>query len=149
MADFSLQALHDEIEADPEGLGYKDGAAWKGDQEIADLLNALTGPGAATIMRKLIEPREIFDSIPYAEYEAYSAAKREYLDTMLELVGGTGLVDANDAVVYANLLAVFPAGSDARANIVAKIQRTGSRAEVLWGEGTTVSVSQVGHSANL
>ena len=35
MAEFSLQALHDEIEADPENLEYKDGGGnWIGDQAI-------------------------------------------------------------------------------------------------------------------
>ena len=149
MAEFSLQALHDEIEADPASLGYKDGGAWKGDGVIADLINSLEGPGAANITRKLIQPHEVFDSIPYVEYETYPAAKREYLDTMLELAGGNGVIDANDAVVYANLLAVFPAGSDARSNIIAKIQRTGSRAEVLWSEGNVVTISEVAHAANL
>ena len=38
MADFTLQALHDEIEADPAALGYKEaGGEWKGDGVIADL----------------------------------------------------------------------------------------------------------------
>ena len=149
MAEFSLQALHDEIEADPMGLGYKDGADWKEDAEIVALINALEGPGAAQIMRKLIMPSEIWNSIPYSEYETYGASKREWLDTALELAGGSGVIDANDSVVYDNLIAVFPAGSDARANLLSKIRRTGSRAEVLWDEGTVVTISQVGHAANL
>ena len=149
MADFSLQALHDEIENDPQGLGYKDGGVWKEDAVIVGLINATEGPGAAQIMRKLITPEEIWNSIPYAEYEQYGAAKREWLDTALELAGGTGLIDGNDPIVFANLIAVFPANSDARANILAKIQRMGSRAEVLWGEGKVVSISEVGHASNL
>jgi len=149
MADFSLQALHDEIEADPQGLGYKVGSAWKEDAVIVDLINSLSGPGAANIMRKLILPAEIWNSIPYDEYEQYGAAKREWLDTCLELAGGSGVIDANDSVVYANLIAVFPGGSKARANLLAKIQRTGSRAEVLWGEGKVVTISEVAHAANL
>ena len=149
MAEFSLQALHDEIENDPMELGYKTGGVWKEDAVIVDLINATTGPGAASIMRKLIQPTEIWTSIPYSEYENYGAAKREWLDTALELAGGSGIIDANDQVVYDNLIAVFPAGSEARANILGKIQRTGSRAEVLWGEGKTVSISEVAHAANL
>ena len=149
MAEFSLQALHDEIESDPLSLGYKEAGEWKEDAVIAALINAATGPGAATIMRKLIEPREIWNSIPYSEYENYGDAKREWLDTALELAGGTGVIDANDPVVYGNLIAVFPAGSEARTNLLAKIQRVGSRAEVLWGEGKVVSVLDVAYAANL
>ena len=148
MAEFSLQALAAEITNDPQGIGYKNpDTTWKGDQEIADLLNDPANGGQIT--RKLIQPKEIFDSIPYAEYSAYPAAKREWLDTVLELVGGEGVIDANDSVVNANLLAVFPAGSAARTNILAKIQRQGSRAEVLWGEGRIITASNVGHAANV
>jgi len=149
MAEFTLQELHDEIEVDPLALGYKTGAVWKSDAEIAGLINALDGPGAAVIMRKLIEPAELWTSIPYTEYELYGEAKREWLDTALELAGGTGIIDGNDPVVFANLLAVFPAGSEARANILAKIQRVGSRAEVLWGEATVVTISNVAYASNL
>ena len=149
MAEFTLQELHDEIEVDPLALGYKTGAVWKSDAEIAGLINALDGPGAAVIMRKLIEPAELWTSIPYTEYELYGEAKREWLDTALELAGGTGIIDGNDPVVFANLLAVFPAGSEARANILAKIQCVGSRAEVLWGEATVVTISNVAYASNL
>jgi len=148
MAEFSLQALHDEIEADPEAIGYKEaGGAWKADSVIADLIN--DPENGDTIMRKLIAPSEIWTSIPFAEYELYSAAKQQWLDTALELVGGEGVIDANDSVVYNNLLAMFPGGSEARANILAKIQRQGSRAEVLWGEDKVVTVLEVAYAANL
>ena len=41
MAEFTLQELHDEIENDPETLEYKEvGGEWKGDTEIANLINA-------------------------------------------------------------------------------------------------------------
>jgi hypothetical protein len=41
MAEFSLQALHDEIENDPLGLGYKNGdGTWKEDAVIVSLINA-------------------------------------------------------------------------------------------------------------
>ena len=96
-----------------------------------------------------ISPSEIWTSIPFTEYQQYSAQKREWLDTCLELAGGSGVIDANDQVVYDNLIAVFQAGSDARTNILAKIQRIGSRAEVLWGEGIAITLSQVGQAANL
>ena len=39
MAEFTLTALKSEIDNDPQGIGYKDGANWLEDSEIADLLN--------------------------------------------------------------------------------------------------------------
>ena len=138
-----------EIESDPQSLGYKNpDTTWKGDQEIADLMNAITGPGAETITRRLIKPEEIFNSIPYAEYQLYLPEKREYIDTLLEMSGGSGVIDGTDAVVWSNLITLFPQGSQARTNVLAKIQRTGSRAEVLWGEGVTISARDVGEAAN-
>lgn len=147
----TLQALHDEIENDPESVGYKEaGGAWKGDQVIADLLN--DPANGAPIFRLAVSPQEIVSSIPIGEYRTYSQAERDWLRTLLghggsALVGGT--IDASDNVVRGNLLALMPAGSVARDNLIAKVQRQGSRAEVLWGEGTTVTVSNVGEAANL
>lgn len=144
-----LVELKNEIVSDPQGIGYKNSATatdWKGDTVIADLIN--DPANGATITRKLIKPEEIFSSIPYTEYAAYDQAKRDYLDTILELAGGTGVIDATDTLTYNNLLEIFPSGSDARTNIIAKIQRQGSRAEILWGEGVTVSALDVGRAFN-
>jgi hypothetical protein len=143
--DSELINLKNEINNDPTGKGYKNpDSTWKGASVIAGLLNERnTG---TNVRRKKIKPNEIFDSIPYAEYELYDQAKRDYIDTMLELAGGDedSVIDATDTVVFGNIAAIFPANSDARTNILAKIDREGSRAEVLWGEGTIITGSDVG-----
>lgn len=154
MADFGLEALKDEIVNDPGGIGYKNaGDTWTGgendpknDQEIADLLNDRVN--GATITRKLIRPEELKASFDLSEFVALSQGERDYLRM---LVSGEGEVDANEASIFNALTSMFDVGSTTRTVLLAKIQRQGSRAEVLWGEGVVVrpGVGGVGAAFNL
>jgi len=161
MAEFSLQALHDEIEADPEDLGYKEvGGEWKEDAVIVGLIN--DPAGGEVITRKLIARNEIIYGIETSECVqtsgdtppdgVFSDTERWWLSMLLR----DNIVDANDPEVFAGLLDVFPTEGarpgfrgTSRANIQSTLQRQGSRAEVLWGEGKVVSISEVAHAANL
>lgn len=153
MADFSLEVLKDEIVNDPQGFGYKNaGDTWTGgtndpksDQEIADLFN--DPAGGATITRKLVQPGELKASFDLSEFVALSQGQRDYLRM---LVSGSE-VDASEAAIFSALTGMFGAGSTTRTALLAKIQRQGSRAEVLWGEGTVVrpGVGGVGAAFNL
>lgn len=146
MAEFSLQALHDEIEADPLDIGYKEqGGTWKSDQVIADLIN--DPANGDTVQRNHILPQEIIEQIVIDEWDALTVSQRQYV----ALLPSLPIVDAiqNGTEVRANLLTIFGAGTVTRANLIEVVQKDGSRAEVLWGEGTVVTISQVGHAANL
>lgn len=146
MAEFSLQALHDEIEADPLGIGYKEqDGTWTSDQMIADLIN--DPANGDTVQRNHILPQEIIEQIVIDEWDALTVSQRQYV----ALLPSLPIVDAiqNGTEVRANLLTIFGAGTVTRANLIEVVQKDGSRAEVLWGEGTTVSISQVAHAANL
>ena len=146
MADYSLQNLHDEIEADPEGLDYKfANGDWRSDSVIAGLIN---DPALGdVIQRSFILPNEIIEQIVIAEWRALSLEDRQYVDLLTALPSistETGISEVRDA-----LLAIFIAGTTTRDNLIAVVQRQGSRAEVLWGENIFVSIGDVGHSANL
>ena len=145
MAEFSLQALHDEIENDPESIGYKDGSVWKGDDVIADLIN--DPANGDVVQRSLVEPQELIEQITLTDWETISAAQRLYI----QLLPSLSVISTvqNGTEVRNNLLAIFGAGTTTRDNLVAVVERQGSRAEVLWGEGVTISISQVAHAANL
>lgn len=145
MADFTLQALHDEIENDPETIGYKDGSAWKSDDVIAGLINDPTN--GDTIERRNISPQEIIEQIAIADWLAIDAAERLYIQLLPSLPVISAVQDGTE--VRGNLLSIFDAGTTTRDNLIAVVQKQGSRAEVLWGEGTVISVSQVAHAANL
>ncbi|MHC4338513.1 MAG: hypothetical protein ACYSTG_11305 [Planctomycetota bacterium] len=161
MAEFSLQALHDEIEADPESLGYKNpDTTWKGDQEIADLINAKN----YTIDRTSIPMEDIRASVTFDTYDTLSIDEQEWLrwmtpnsgdfmvtaDMKLQLsgrslasggIGGTGN-DSNSFWSAAHRGTMAPA-------MLALIEIPGSRAEVLWGEETIITVLNVAKAANL
>jgi len=143
---FTLQQLHDEIEADPESLGYKEPPGeWQSDSFIADLIN---DPELGdTIQRSKVSPQEIIEQITLVDWEAISAAQRLYLQLLPSLAQISTI--QNGTEIRANLLAIFGAGTDTRDNLLAVVQRQGSRAEVLWGEGAYVTVGDVAHAANL
>jgi hypothetical protein len=155
---FTLQALHDEIENDPESIGYKIGADWKGDQVIADLINAQN----LVIDQGEIAAKDIRAVTTYAAYDTLSIDEQEWLrwmtggpllvtaDLKLQLTGrslaANGVAGSGDnsdsfwAAAHRNAMA--PA-------MLALTEVPGSRSEVLWGAGTTVTASNVGHAANL
>ena len=161
MAEFSLQALHDEIEADPQTIGYKEaGGEWKGDDVIADLINAKNYTvDVANVPMEIVRA-----AVTYAAYNTLSIDEQEWLtwmtpnsgdfevtaDMKLQLsgrtpaaggVGGTG--DDGDsfwAAVH---------DQDMAPAMLALVEVAGGRAEVLWGAGQSVSISNVSRAANL
>lgn len=138
-----LQELHDEIENDPQAIGYKTAGAWKGDDVIAALINDPANGAALT--RRTVTPQELVAAIDLAEFEALAATRRDYLRVLL---AAGDVIDANEAPVFAALVAIFPPGPT-RTALLAKVNRQGSRAEILWGEGAVIAVNQVAAAANL
>jgi len=146
MAEFSLQALHDEIEADPLGIGYKNGdGSWKEDRVIVDLIN--DPANGDVVQRNHISPEEVIEQIVIDEWDAITASQRLYIGLLPSLAE----IDAteNGTEVRANLLSIFGPTTTTRANLVSVVQKDGSRAEVLWGEAFAVSISNVAYAANL
>ena len=161
MAEFSLQALHDEIEADPQGIGYKEANGdWKGDDVIADLINAKNYKiDAVSVAMEAVRAATVYEA-----YNTLAIDEQEWLtwmtpnsgqfyvtaDMKLQLSGRTltsdgvaGTGDSGDsmwALAHRNTMAPV---------MLALIELDGGRAEVLWGQGKVVSISEVAHSANL
>ena len=162
MAEFTLVALKDEIENDTESLGYKNSPAsgdWKGDQEIADLVNAKN----LVIDRASVEMELVRASTEYQWYNTLSADEQEWLrwqspnggmwivsaDMKLQLSGRT-LVSNGVAGTGADNDSFWAASQDQDAApvMLALIEVAGSRANVLWGETKTVSAGEVGRAFN-
>lgn len=153
MADFTLVALKDEIVADPEGLGYKNSATpndWKGDQVIADLIN--DSALGADVFRKNVPMDDIFAEIDWVvDWLGLTGQRNTVLDKQLafRLITSTDVLDANSAYIRAAFAGIFAGTSGGTLErLNALTQKAGSRAEVLWGDGQQVSVSQVGHAFN-
>ena len=159
MATFNLQMLHDEIEADPQSLGYKDGAAWKEDAEIVALINAAD----FSIDKVSVAMEVVRAACTYEAYDGLGLDEQEWLiwmtpnsgqfyvtaDMKLQLTG-RGLAAGGVAGAGDDSDSFWALADRFMAPIMlALIEIAGSRAEVLWGGGKTVSISEVGHSANL
>lgn len=143
---FTLQELHDEIEADPEAIGYKEPSGeWKGDEVIADLIN--DPANGAVIQREFVTPAEIVEQIALEDWDVISQSDRLYLQLLPSLEIVSTVQDGTE--VRTNLLDIFTAGMVTRDNLIAVVQRQGSRAEVLWGENSFVTIGDVARAANL
>lgn len=143
---YTLQELHDEIEADAQSIGYKEpNGDWKGDDVIAGLIN--DPANGAVIERQFVTPQEIVEQIAIVDWNALGASERLYLQLLPSLEWVSTEQGATE--VRANLLGIFTPGMDTRDNLISTVQRQGSRAEVLWGENMLISIGDVGHSANL
>jgi len=168
MAEFSLEALKDEIVNDSQSLGYKNSATpndWKEDQEIADLINAKN----LVVDRDEVGMDEIRSVIEFGWYDRLSPDEQEY--TRWQTPGGGGEDGGGNWKVSAHMKlllsgralvmdGVAGTGSNnasywnatdrdlAAPAILALIEMSGSRAEVLWGVGRTITASNVGGSFN-
>lgn len=161
MAEFTLQELHDEIESDPLALGYKEvGGEWKGDQVIADLINAKN----YVVDMPNVEQADIRAATTYDGYNDLLVDEQEWLrwmtpgdgvfpvtaDMKLKL-SGRALTVNGAAGTGSNDLSFWSAAErDVMAPaMLAIIEVPGSRAEVLWGQGTSISLTDVAYAANL
>ena len=161
MAIFSLQELHDEIINDPQGLDYKEaGGEWKEDNVIVDLINAKN----YKIDNDSVPMEEVRATTSYDGYNDLAIDEQEWLrwmspnsgsfmvtvDMKLQLSGRSLTSNGNAGTGNDNqsFWSVTTRGEMAPA-MLTLIEVDGSRAEVLWEQGKVVSISEVGHSANL
>ena len=160
VAEFSIEALYNEIQIDSLGIGYKDDGIWKSDAEIAVLINVKNYVIDATS----INMEACRAGIHYEAYNDLAADEQEWLrwmtpssgqfvisaDTKMKLTGRTPAVagvagtgdNSNSWWSLAERDTVVP-------EMLTLIELPASRAEVLWGEGTFITLSQIGQASNL
>lgn len=150
MAQVTLIDLKTELLTDPMGYGYAPLIADFNPPALAALLNKVrTGddgfpaivvrnPAILTkdVLEKAIDTAD-FKANPTAVDSAYfqSIMARESL-ALLDNVGA-------DTFIFTNLKRLFGAGTATRTRLNALANRNGSRAEQLWGPGTTIGYQQV------
>lgn len=130
-------ALATEINTDPQALGYAPFVAAGNDVAIADALNLVRA--SIDIDRDTIEAYEVIDATVPAEWTALNAAEKQRYQT----ITGAGKINVKNANVRSSFLAMFAAGTTTRANLAALQSRDGSRAEQLFGAGTSISITDV------
>lgn len=138
-----LAALKTELDTDPETLGY----AAADDVQAANLLN--TYSESRKLNRRGIPVAEIVQQIELTEFEALTAARRQWLE--LALSGDTLDVDtaAGNTAARDGILVLFPGGSGTRTRLIALLDRGSTRAEFLFGAGVAVTPSQVADARRL
>jgi hypothetical protein len=138
---FTQAQLQTELSTDPKSLGYATKIAASDWQGCADLINALTGAGAATINVKTVDTLTLQEAVVGSEAAALTPAQSALWAALL--LTAEGNVPVGNSNIQSQALAVWASTTTTRANLIALLTRVGSRAEVLWGQGTTVSENDV------
>lgn len=131
-----LQTLKTEFTNDPKAMGYSGLTS----SACADKLNLVGASGETLPDRKLVNSQEVMGAIDTTEwgsiFSTLTAAQKEWFD---DLVAG-GTVDASNGRIRTGLGAMFPNATapTTRAALLALINRSCSRAEILFGAGTVV-----------
>jgi hypothetical protein len=142
-----ISQLATELNTDPAGLGYSPLVAAGRDAALVDALNQVRPGGAYAVDRERVPTYAIFAAVDAAEFLALTSTQLQQLTTILN----AGQVDLSNANIR-NILVCCGAGagtgifanpSATRSNLIALAKRQGSRAEVLWGSGTVVTVRDV------
>lgn len=139
----TLTELKSELDSDPQGLGYA-AAGWPdGDaQSVADIIN--DPAHGATIWRTNIPMSDVYAETDWSEVIALGGTERQ----VFRQITSTAELDADSQNIRDAIGAIFGAGTNTRANLLSLVQKSGSRAEELWGDGVTISASEVGRAAN-
>lgn len=149
MTPAQLTELHAELTTDPIALGYAPYVAAGNDNQCAAIINALTGPGTASIALPSMTHDEFALLIApvVMALGGSTAALQAKWTPMLNLISGVSVVVLNSTVMgmLSALSADFPAQLPT-SSITAATTRIGSRAEVRWGAGTMPQPIDVQHA---
>ncbi|MEO0166747.1 MAG: hypothetical protein ABIL39_11495 [candidate division WOR-3 bacterium] len=129
--------LKNEFVNDPRGYGYtiywENGQDWK----LAELINEVRNN--IKIDRELVNAYEVFECIVPEEWAALTTQEKERIRLILAM----GQVNLKGANTRAAFQAAFGTGTTTRANLINLLKRNGSRAEELFGAGTSITWEDV------
>ena len=136
---FTLEELQTELLTDPESYGY----AAMSDQHAANALNNVRA--SITFPRPDVTPLEILEAIAIDDFIAVQTTLMgSWLESLTQFPSIRILKDnGSDTRVMSNIMKVLKNGSASETRIRALASRSGSRAEQLWGYGSTVDHAQV------
>lgn len=129
--------LANEINTDPNTLGYAPFVSAGDDMGVAALLNQIRA--GISITKSYVPIEDVLAAIVKTEFDSLTSANKTVVD---QFVRGTR-VKTGDANMRTTMAALFASGTTTRANLVALATRTGSRAEVLFGENTAITHADV------
>lgn len=168
MADFTHEALKDEIVLDPESIGYKNtNDAWTGGPNPTkpfDEIAGLANEPDLVIDRATIPMEDARAAATFEAYDSLSIDEQEWIrwvtpnggalritpDVKLQLSGRTPATNGV-AGTGADSDSFWAAAhdQDMAPLYLSMIEKAGSRAEVLWGEGCVVTENDVVKALNI
>lgn len=138
--------LRSEITTDPLTLGYAARVSLGNDQGIAALLNATTGSGAAEITLTSMT-NEVFVTafLPYLPNVAAlsDASKKDMYWNIWQAILSMPIIKFTSSNVTGMLTQAVADAILSQVEATALMQRVGSRAEVLFGQDTVITVNDV------
>lgn len=148
----NLQALKDEINSDPVGMGYP-AFVEANDAAIANILNNIDGANPRTVDNYEISAADFVAATTYDAYDGLTAAETAYYDMIVgrEMIRVTADTKVNWAGIGGS--SKWATGDKATMDprIAALMQREGSRAEEIadtLGQ-SSVTASDVANARNL
>lgn len=150
MPNLDHAALRAEITSDPLSLGYAPLVENGDDEAVVELLNDPAGKGAGSVAMSYRTKGEFLLAIAPAVMglSALSDDLQRKWDRMLGLLTATDVVQVGHPGVAGLLDLAIADGVITSEQKVAILTRTGSRAEVLFGPGSTVTPFDVGTARN-
>jgi hypothetical protein len=143
--------LKTELTTDPVNVGYAPYVTAQNDVQMAALINATTGNGAATITLPTMSNADfVLAFAPYLSNVSGLSAPKQlyYVDLLWPAILQMGTIDFANANVAGILGQTVTDGLLTSAQATALNQRTGSRAETLFGAGTIVQASDIALALN-
>lgn len=134
LTEIELATLKVELNGDPESLGYTDD-----DPVCAALLNEI-GLSNEEIDVGVIDGQELQKAVVGSEFLALTPEKQRFWLAIVS--AGSGKVDINDQAVIDQATAIW-AGTTTLINLGALQERSASRAEALFGRGSSVTHTDV------
>ena len=143
-----LQSLKTELTTDPVAVGYSTAVAAGDCVSLRAEINSLTGKGAATItLTSLTHDQFLVLLLPaLAALENLSTAIQNKWTPFITLAESVQGVVALTAQVIGFINSAVPDGVLTTVQAQAFYQRTGARAEVLYGQDFTVSADDCGRA---
>jgi hypothetical protein len=140
--------LKTELQTDPRGMDYATPRAAGNDTTLADLLNSPTGAGSGTVTVPSLARNDFLLALApaYLVLPSLSQALQAKWDRILAVIRAADRIDLANPSVQALLAQAVTDGVLTQAQVNALGQRVGSRAEVLFGAGTVVSIQDVGRA---
>lgn len=134
-------ALLAELNTDVMGMGYS--ALVGQDATIAALMNQTTGPGAGTVFYTNVTVQQLMYSLAsLADWDLLVTPGASY--NSLQMLAMMEPLDCSKSSIQALLTHVFAGlSAGSKTALAAAVQRSGSRAEVLFGVGTVIQASDI------